>query len=272
MSLPAPSAATALIAEDEPLLAAGLAADLRALWPGLDIVATVGDGQAAVDAALALKPEIAFLDIRMPGLDGLEAAAALAEDWPEQERFPWLVFVTAYEQHALAAFEREAVDYLVKPVAPARLAQTVARLVERLRGAEPAVNTDALLQQLVASLQRPGQAAAPLRWIRASIGQTLRLIPVEEVDYLRSDSKYTLVAWRGDAGVPVDALVALPLKELVAQLDPTQFAQVHRSVVVNLRAISHIVRGANETADIHLKGRTEVLPVSRTFLPQFRQM
>jgi DNA-binding LytR/AlgR family response regulator len=260
-----PHRPTALIADDEPLLREELALLLAQTWPELQVVAQARNGREAVVLFEQHQPDVCFLDVHMPGLSGVDAARLIG-------RRAHLVFVTAFDQYALQAFEHGALDYLVKPVAPARLAQTVARLAERLRAAQPAINTDALLQQLVASLQRPGQGAAPLRWIRASIGQTLRLIPVEEIDYLRSDSKYTLVAWRGDAGAPIDALVTLPLKDLVAQLDPTQFAQVHRSVVVNLRAISHIVRGANETADIHLKGRSEVLPVSRTFLPQFRQM
>jgi DNA-binding LytR/AlgR family response regulator len=144
---------------------------------------------------------------------------------------------------------------------------------ERLQAAKPASNTDVLLQQLATQLVQlqSGAAPAPLRWIRAQVGETLRLIPVDEVDYLRSDTKYTMVAWRGDAGQPAEALVRIALKELVAQLDPAQFAQVHRSVVVNLRAISHVTRGDNETADIHLKGREEVLPVSRSYLHLFRQ-
>ena len=150
----------------------------------------------------------------------------------------------------------------------------MARLKDRLQSAQPALNTDALLRQLAAQLaqMQSGAAPAPLRWIRAQVGQTLRLIPVDDIDYLRSDAKYTLIAWRGDAGQPGEALVRMALKELVAQLDPAQFAQVHRSVVVHLRAISHVTRGENETADIHLKGRTEVLPVSRSYLHQFRQM
>jgi DNA-binding LytR/AlgR family response regulator len=169
------------------------------------------------------------------------------------------------------AFAQGALDYLVKPVEPARLADTVARLQERLRAAQPALNTEALLQQLAERLQ-PNAAPAPLRWIRASVGQSVRLIAVDEIDFLRSDEKYTLIAWRGDGGKPGEALIRTPLKELIGQLDAAQFAQVHRSVVVNLRAISHVTRGPNETADIHLKGRSEVLPVSRSYLHLFRQM
>jgi DNA-binding LytR/AlgR family response regulator len=144
-----------------------------------------------------------------------------------------------------------------------------------MREARPLANLEALLQQLAGDLQARRDATgapAPLRWIRATVGQALRLIPVEEIDYLRADEKYTLVAWRGDEGKPRDALIRTPLKELVTQLDPGQFAQVHRSVVVNLRSISHVRRGENETADIHLKGRNEVLPVSRSYLHLFRQM
>jgi DNA-binding LytR/AlgR family response regulator len=151
------------------------------------------------------------------------------------------------------------------------LAETVSRLQERLRASQPALNTQALLQELAAQLQRTA-APAPLRWVRASVGPTVRLIPVEDIDFLRSEEKYTLVAWRDDAGQPRDAVVRTPLKELTAQLDPSQFAQVHRSVVVNLSAISHVTRGANETADIHMKGREDVLPVSRSYLHLFRQM
>jgi DNA-binding LytR/AlgR family response regulator len=144
-------------------------------------------------------------------------------------------------------------------------------LKERLRAAQPALNTDALLHQLAASLQK-SSAPAPLRWLRASVGQTVRLIPVDDIDFLRSEEKYTTIAWRDEAHQPREAVVRMPLKELLGQLDAAQFAQVHRSVVVNMRAISHVTRGANETADIHLKGREEVLPVSRSYLHLFRQM
>jgi DNA-binding LytR/AlgR family response regulator len=182
------------------------------------------------------------------------------------------VFVTAYDQYAVQAFAHGVLDYLVKPVEPARLAETVARLKERLEhDARPAVATEALLRELAAQLQR-GSAPETLRWIRASVGQTLRLISVDDVDFLRSDAKYTLIAWHDDAGEAREAVIRTPLRELVAQLDPAQFAQVHRSVVVNLRSVAHITRGANETANIHLKGRAEVLPVSRSYLHLFRQM
>ena len=151
------------------------------------------------------------------------------------------------------------------------MADTVSRLQERLRNAQPALNTEALLQQLAAKLKQDA-APLPLHWIRATVGQSLRLIAVDEIDFLRSDEKYTLDWLARRQGKPVEALIRTPLKELLPQLDPVQFAQVHRSVVVNLRAISHVKRGLNETADIHLKGRDEVLPVSRSYLHLFRQM
>jgi DNA-binding LytR/AlgR family response regulator len=183
-----------------------------------------------------------------------------------------VVFVTAYDQYAVQAFAQGVLDYVVKPVEPERLAETISRLQERMRGAQPAVATEALLQQLAAQLQRAGGPRETLRWIRASVGQTLRLIAVDDVDFLRSEEKYTLIAWRDSAGAASEAIIRTPLKELVTQLDPEQFVQVHRSVVVNLRAIAHVTRGPNETADIHLRGRPEVLPVSRTYLHLFRQM
>ena len=255
---------TALIADDEPLLRSSLVRLLAEAWPELEIVAQARNGREALAQFEEQKPDICFLDVHMPGLSGVEAARQIG-------RRAHLVFVTAYDQYAVQAFDEGAIDYLVKPLEAARLADTVARLQERLHAARPAANTDALLQKLAAHLDKQA-APAPLRWIHAHIGQALRLIPVEEIDFLRSDEKYTLVAWRGDAGKPGEALIRTPLKELVDQLDAEQFVQVHRSVVVNRRAISHITRGENETAQIHLRGRGDVLPVSRTYLHLFRQM
>ncbi|HEV7490956.1 MAG TPA: LytTR family DNA-binding domain-containing protein [Rhodanobacteraceae bacterium] len=255
---------TALIADDEPLLRDALTRQLAQIWPELEVVAQARNGRETIKLFEARKPDVCFLDVHMPGVSGVEAAHHIG-------RRAHLVFVTAYDHYAVQAFAEGVLDYLVKPVEPARLADTVMRLKDRLRGAEPALNTEALLQQLAAQLQR-GAASAPLRWIRAQVGQTLRLIAVDDIDYLRSDAKYTLIAWRGDAGQPGEALISTALKELVAELDPAHFAQVHRSVVVNLRSISHVTRGDNETAGIHLKGRKEVLPVSRSYLHLFRQM
>lgn len=257
---------TALIADDEPLLREALARQLAAAWPALRIVAEARNGREAVEQFEALRPAICFLDVHMPGLSGIEAAQRIG-------RRAHMVFVTAYDHYAVQAFREGVLDYLVKPVEAERLADTVGRLRERLGSAEPARDTQALLQRLAAELQREATSRpAPLRWIRAQSGQTVRLIAVEDVDYLRADTKYTRVAWRGEAGRPDEALISLPLKDLLAQLDPAQFAQVHRSVVVNLRAVSHVTRGDNETARLHLKGRPDVLPVSRSYLHRFRQM
>ena len=265
---------TALIADDEPLLREALARQLAQAWPELEIVAHARNGREAVNLFEELEPDVCFLDVHMPGLSGMDAASHIG-------RRAHLVFVTAYDHYAVQAFAQGALDYLVKPVEPARLEETVARLKERLATARPAVNTDALLQQLatqLAALQgaplapQAASASATLRWIRAQVGQTVRLISVDEIDYVRSDAKYTVIAWRAEGGLAAEAVVRMPLKELAAQLDPNQFAQVHRSVVVNLRSISHIRRHDNETAEIHLKGRKEVLPVSRNYLHVFRQM
>jgi DNA-binding LytR/AlgR family response regulator len=254
---------TALIADDEPLLRASLKRLLLQAWPELAVIAEARNGREAVEKFESLSPDICFLDVHMPGLSGVEAARFIG-------RRAQLVFVTAFDRYAVQAFESGALDYLVKPVEPERLADTVSRLKERLRAGQ-VPDADALMAQLAERLQK-GSTPATLRWIRASVGQTVRMIAVEEIDYLRSDSKYTRIAWRGDEGKPAEALVRTPLKELLAQLDAAQFAQVHRAVVVNMNAISHVVRGDNETASIHLRGRDDVLPVSRNYLHLFKQM
>jgi DNA-binding LytR/AlgR family response regulator len=255
---------SALIADDEPLLREALTRMLARVWPELRIVAEARNGREAIDLFEQHRPDICFLDVQMPGKSGVEAAQHIG-------RRAHMVFVTAYDKYAVQAFAHGVLDYLVKPVEPARLAETVARLQERLRASQPALNTEALLEQLAASLAAK-KSSAQMRWVRASVGQTVRMIAIEDIDFLRADEKYTQVAWRDDAGQPREAIIRTALKDLIGQLDPSEFAQVHRSVVVNLRSISHITRGANETADVHLKGRAEVLPVSRTYLHLFRQM
>ena len=255
--------ATALIADDEPLLREALVRMLASAWPELSIVAQARNGREAIDLFETHKPDICFLDVQMPGKSGVEAAQHIG-------RRAHLVFVTAFVEYAIQAFERGALDYLVKPVEPARLAETVLRLQERLRASAPALDTEALLQQLAQALNPNAQQT--LHWVRASVGSTVRLIAVSDIDFLRAEEKYTQIAWRDEAGQPREAVIRTALKDLLPQLDAAQFAQVHRSVVVNLRAVSHVTRGSNETADIHLKGRQEVLPVSRTYLHLFRQM
>jgi len=276
-----PPLPTALIADDEPLLRDSLARALALAWPELLIVAHARNGREALEQFDQFEPDIVFLDVHMPGMNGVEAARQIGR---QTARRTQIVFVTAYEQYAVQAFEQGALDYLVKPLEAARLADTVMRLKDRLAvgphvaGAAAATSTAALEAVIAQLLERmAGSPAAPnpapaapsphLQWIRASVGQTLKLIPVEEIDYLRSDEKYTLVVWREG-----EALIRTPIKELLEQLDPRSFVQVHRSVVVNLHAISHVTRGLNETADVHLRGRKEVLPVSRSYLHLFRQM
>jgi DNA-binding LytR/AlgR family response regulator len=255
---------TALIADDEPLLREALARQLAQAWPGLEVTALARNGREAVQLFEDRRPDVCFLDVHMPGLSGIEAARRIGAR-------AHLVFVTAYDRYAVQAFEQGALDYLVKPVEPERLAATVARLRERLHAVMPP-DLETWLQRLAEQLARGNDAPAPLRWIRAQVGPAVRLIAVDAIDYLRSDAKYTRVAWRDDAGRPTEAMIATPLKELAARLDATRFVQVHRSVVVNLGAVSHVVRGEHDTAGLHLKDRAEVLPVSRSHLHLFRTM
>jgi DNA-binding LytR/AlgR family response regulator len=254
------------VAEDEPLLRASLVRLLREAWPELDVVAEARSGREAVELFEAKRPDVCFLDVHMPGLSGVEAGRRIG-------RRAHLVFVTAFDEYAVEAFTQGAIDYLVKPVERARLQETVARLKERLVAEAGAPDVDALLQRLAERFRSRPPEAAPerLRRIHVSVGKSVRLVPVEDVDYLRSDEKYTLVAWRGPDGVAADGLVRTPLKDLLARLDPTTFVRVHRSVVVNLRAVSHIVR-EGETGTLYLKGRKEALPVSRTYVHRFHQM
>lgn len=257
-------APTALIADDEPLLRQRLRSHLSRLWPELNVVAEARNGREAIELFETHLPQIAFLDVHMPGLNGIDAARSMA-------RRAEIVFVTAHEHYAVQAFEQGAVDYVVKPFEEARVADSVARLRRRL--AEPQAlpaGFDAVLDRLAAELKsrRGGdEATGYLRWIRASVGSSVRLIPVEQVAFLRSDEKYTLVAWEGG-----EALIRKTIRELADELDPEVFAQIHRSVIVNLRRVAQVDRGCNETAEVRLKERREVLPVSRSFLHVFRQM
>jgi len=257
------SAATALIADDEPLLRERLRAHLARLWPELEIVAEARNGREAIEFFETHLPRIAFLDVHMPGLNGIDAARAIA-------RRAEIVFVTAHEHYAVQAFEHGAVDYVIKPFEEARLADSVARLKSRLAAPVPlAPGFDAVLDRLAIELKTRGAAEGRkyLQWIRASVASSVRLIPVEQIAFLRSDEKYTLVVWEGG-----EALIRTPIRELADELDPDTFAQIHRSVIVNLRQVAQVDRGFNDTAEVRLKNRREVLPVSRSFLHVFRQM
>lgn len=264
------NAPRALIAEDEPLLAAGLRADLQALWPELQVQAVVGDGLQAAAQTLALQPEVCFFDIRMPGCSGLEAAQALAEDWPDGKPFPLLVFVTAYDDHALQAFEAQAVDYLVKPVDRPRLAACVARLRARLADRQtPAPDIEQVLAQLRGLLGAAGPAApAPrLAVLQAQVGNVVHLVPVEEVLYFEAADKYVRVVTAGR-----EHLIRTSLRELLPQLDPQAFWQVHRGTVVQARCIASARREESGKVTLALRGRPETLVASRLYAHLFKGM
>ena len=252
-----------VVAEDEELLRTSLLLQLGEVWPGLRIVAECEDGASALEAIAEHKPDVAFLDIRMPGLTGIEVAAALSEVSPRTQ----VVFVTAYDQYAIDAFEQGAVDYLLKPVARDRLQATVQRLQARVAAGRPDPATlDALLQHLARRPAEP-EAAPPLAWITANSGRETRLIMLDEVAYFRADSKYTVVVTAEG-----EALLRTPLKELLEALDPRQFRQVHRSTIVNLKAVASVVRDDSGKGTLRLKGRSETLPVSVPFMALFKAL
>jgi DNA-binding LytR/AlgR family response regulator len=246
------AAARAILAEDEPLLREELAELLASLWPELEIVGQAADGIAALQAVERHAPDILFLDINMPSMNGLEVARQASGRCH-------VVFVTAYDQYTLAAFEQGAADYLLKPVQPARLATTVARLKERI-GRPPAA-LEGLLRELGA------RASGYLRWINASQGQTVRVITVEDVCYFQADSKYTRVVTPEG-----ESLIRKPIKELSQELDPASFWQIHRSTIVNVHAIAGVVRDLRGRTQVRLKRREELLQVSDAYTPLFRQM
>lgn len=258
--------ARALIAEDEALLADALSAQLQRLWPGLEIAGIASNGMAAVEQALALQPDVLFLDIKMPGQSGLEAARELADEWPDQRRFPLLVFVTAYDDYAIQAFEQAAIDYVLKPANGERLALTVARLQARLKD-----KNDQGLEQVLAQLRglAPGTPVAQerLRMIRAAVGNQIRLIPVDDVVYFEATDKYVNVVTADG-----EALIRTSLKELIPQLDPGRFWQVHRGTVVQIAEVAAAQRDEAGKLSLKLRKRPETLAVSRLFAHLFRQM
>jgi DNA-binding LytR/AlgR family response regulator len=260
---------TALIAEDEPLLAASLLAELRSLWPQLQVVATVGDGASAVSTALAVTPDVCFFDIRMPGLTGLEAAQALAEDWPATgPAFPLIVFVTAYDQYALHAFEAQAVDYVVKPVARDRLAACVMRLQSRLAERSP---QGEVLQRSVDQLRAllggavPATATTRLEVVQAQVGAVVHMVPIGDVLYFEAADKYVRVVT-----AEREHLIRLSLKELLPQLDPAVFWQVHRGTIVRANAIASALREESGKVTLTLRGCADKLTASRLYAHLFR--
>ena len=262
---------TALIAEDEPLLASALEQELAHAWPELVVSARVGDGLSAVRQALALLPDILFLDIRMPGCSGLEAAAELADAWPQGQPLPALVFVTAYDQYAVQAFEAQAVDYLLKPVQPERLRKTVDRLRQALAQRGTAWAQEQTLAQLRQLAQAPGldrpPTAAPLTLLQASRGNQIHMVALAEVLYFEAADKYLRVLTAQQ-----EYLIRTPLKELAAQLDPAVFWQVHRATLVRATAIASAERDEAGRLYLHLRERPERLAVSRLYAPLFKAM
>lgn len=251
-----------VIAEDEELLRNALSKLLAQAWPQLRIVAECEDGGSALEAIAEHQPEVAFLDIRMPGLTGLEVAEAVVEASPKTQ----IVFVTAYDQYAIDAFDKGAVDYLLKPISPERLAATVQRLQARLaQGAPDAEALAALVRQLGARL--PAGPAEPLVWVTASAGKDTRLIMVDDVAYFQADHKYTVVMTAEG-----ESLLRKPIRELLEVLDPAIFKQIHRSTIVNLKAIASIARDDTGKGTVKLKSRPETLTVSQPFMALFRNM
>ncbi len=256
-------AVTCVIAEDEQICRDALIELLRQEWPDLDVLAAVEDGGAALEAIGDHQPDIAFLDIRMPGLTGLEVAAAMGEVSPKTQ----IVFVTAYNQYAIDAFEKGAVDYLLKPIVRERLVSTIERLKARAtKGATDAEALTALIKQLSGAL--PAKSTEPpLVWLTASAGKETRLIMVDDVAYFQSDNKYTVVMTAQG-----ESLVRIPLRELLDKLDPNHFKQIHRATIVNMKAIASIVRDDTGRGTVKLKNRPETLTVSLTFMPLFKNM
>ncbi len=273
----------ALIAEDEPLLAQALRAELAAAWPELEVVALVGDGRSAVREALARLPQVLFFDIRMPGLDGLGAAAELADSWPADEApMPQLVFVTAYDEYAARAFEAQALDYVLKPVQADRLRKTVARLKQALAAQAPvapsALPAPTALEQTLAQWREllaaaggapSAPAAAPLKVIAASDtgGSTVHMVPIDQVLYFEAADKYVRVLTAAH-----EYLIRTPLKQLLPQLDADTFWQVHRAVVVRSEAIESVQRDEAGKLHLALRGRGERIAVSRLYAHLFRAM
>ena len=246
---------TAIIVEDEPLMRERLKEKLSEAWPELAIVAEAADGAAALDAFNAHRPQLAFLDIRLPGMSGLDLAAAIGNDCH-------VVFITAYDQYALKAFEAGAVDYLLKPVESDRLATAVERVKKKLTA--PPADLTALVAELRSSL---GQGTPRMKWIKAAVGKQVKLIAVGDVLYFQSDAKYTRVVLASG-----EALIRTPLKELMADLDPERFCQIHRGTIVNLEAVAGVWREDAERQFVLLKNRQEKLPISRQFTHLFKQM
>lgn len=255
----------ALIAEDEPLLARGLTKALTQLWPALRICAVVHDGDAAVEAARTHSPDILFMDIQMPERNGLEAAECIMDGWTPSKPLPLLVFVTAFDRYAIAAFERTAVDYVLKPVQADRLALTCARLAQRIKERQH-LSSEAALAPIKA-LRQASHHEPALNVIQAGIGSTVHMVPVADVDYFEADDKYVRVVTADR-----ELLIRTPLRELTPRLDPQQFMQIHRSTLVRTTLIDRVIREDSGRIYLYLRGRQERLSVSRSYAHLFKPM
>jgi len=253
------SAPTAVVADDERLMRDQIIARLKAAWPELLIVGEAGNGHEAVAMVQSLQPDIVFLDISMPGMNGIEAAQALAGQ-------AHVVFVTAHDQYAIRAFEQGAIDYLLKPAEPERVALTCQRLRERMRQAPDPMND--LLAQLSQRLGAGGlKPREYLRWVQANVGANIRMIPTSDILFFRAEDKYTRVQTQG-----FEALIRKPIKELIDELDPDEFWQIHRATVVRVDAVEQVSRNFRGHQVVHVKGSDEKLEVSRSFNHLFKQM
>ena len=284
MSTTTPTSAAApvrgVIADDERLMRDQLKARLTEVWPELQIVGEAKNGLEAVDLVAEHHPDVVFLDIRMPGLSGVDAARRIAQlpapddsgdDDGEEWSLPEIVFITAYDQYAIEAFEQGVADYVLKPAERERLGVTVARIKQRLalRGTEdepPAPHLQQLLHKLSAKLN-PGGTPPALKWIQATVGQAIQMIPVEDVLFFISDEKYTRVQT-----ATIEALIRKPIKELVDEIDPDLFWQIHRSTLVNTRCIAGVTRDLRGRQIVSIKGSNEKLEVSRSYTHLFKGM
>jgi DNA-binding LytR/AlgR family response regulator len=261
---------TAVIAEDEPVLARALLRLLAQAWPELQVQGVAEDGLQAIRLSLEHTPDVMFLDIQMPGKTGLEVAVAVADDWPEERPEPLLVFVTAFDEFAVAAFEHAAVDYLLKPATAERLQLSIGRLKRRLdqRAAAPLDGDMAALMQRVQAISTPiNEAEEKIKVIRAGVGNTVRMIPVADVICFEATEKYVNVVTASG-----EALVRMSLRELTSKIDATDFKQVHRSVLVNFNSIVSATRDENGHYSLNLRGLARPLKVSRAFGHLFRAM
>ena len=274
-SPPAPAHPTgprAVLADDERLMRDQLRARLAEVWPELQIVGEARNGLEAVELVEQHRPDIVFLDIRMPGLTGVEAARQIAQmDIGADEWLPEIVFITAYDQYAVEAFEQGVADYVLKPAEPQRLQLTTSRIRQRLAARGTPQETSApplqqLLHQLSAKMN-PNGSPQYLKWIQASVGQAIQMIPVDEILFFISDEKYTRVQT-----LQVEALIRKPIKELVDELDPQLFWQIHRSTLVNVNAIGGVTRDFRGRQIVSIKGHKEQLEVSRSYTGLFKGM